>query len=111
EIAARQRALDGDPTPQPALRDVPAEIAARQRVLDSEPVPQPAIREVPPESVIDIEGLERQLRQITARIESLGPSSDLESSVAAIRGDLTDIARLITEALPRRAVESLEIEV
>ena len=67
--------------------------------------------EVPVESVIDIDGLERQLRQITARIESLGPSSDLESSVAAIRGDLTDIARLITEALPRRAVESLEIEV
>jgi localization factor PodJL len=66
---------------------------------------------VPAESVIDIDGLERQLRQITARIESLGPSSDLESSVAAIRGDLTDIARLITEALPRRAVESLEIEV
>jgi len=66
---------------------------------------------MPAESVIDIEGLERQLRQITARIESLGPSSDLESSVAAIRGDLTDIARLITEALPRRAVESLEIEV
>src|SRR5580700_9620938 len=92
EIAARQRALDGNPAPQPASRDATAEIAARQRVLD-------------------IDGLERQLRQITARIESLGPSSDLESSVAAIRGDLTDIARLITEALPRRAVESLEIEV
>jgi localization factor PodJL len=111
EIAARQRALDGDPAPQPATRDAPAEIAARQRVLDSEPAPQPAIRDLPAEPVIDIDGLERQLRQITARIESLGPSSDLESSVAAIRGDLTDIARLITEALPRRAVESLEIEV
>ena len=111
EIAARQRALDGDPAPQPASREAPAEIAARQRVLDSEPAPQPAIREVPAEPVIDIDGLERQLRQITARIESLGPSSDLESSVAAIRGDLTDIARLITEALPRRAVELLEIEV
>ena len=111
EIAARQRALDGDPAPQPASREAPAEIAARQRVLDSEPAPQPPVREVPAEPVIDIDGLERQLRQITARIESLGPSSDLESSVAAIRGDLTDIARLITEALPRRAVELLEIEV
>jgi localization factor PodJL len=111
EIAARQRALDGDPAPQPATRVATAEIAARQRVLEAEPTPQPAIREVPAEPVIDIDGLERQLRQITARIESLGPSSDLESSVAAIRGDLTDIARLITEALPRRAVESLEIEV
>ncbi len=80
-------------------------------MLEAEPTPQPAVREVPAESVIDIDGLERQLRQITARIELLGPSSDLESSVAAIRGDLTDIARLITEALPRRAVESLEIEV
>jgi localization factor PodJL len=111
EIAARQRALDGDPAPQPAARDATAEIAARQRVLEAEPKPQPAVREIPAEPVIDIDGLERQLRQITARIESLGPSSDLESSVAAIRGDLTDIARLITEALPRRAVESLEIEV
>jgi localization factor PodJL len=111
EIVARQRILDSEPAPQPATRDAPAEIAARQRVLEAEPAPQPAIRDVPVESVIDIEGLERQLRQITARIESLGPSSDLEGSVAAIRGDLTDIARLITEALPRRAVESLEIEV
>ncbi len=112
EIAARQRVLDGDPAPQPAASpDAPAEIAARQRVLDAEPAPQPAIRDVPAEPVLDIDGLERQLRQITARIELLGPSSDLESSVAAIRGDLTDIARLVTEALPRRAVESLEIEV
>jgi localization factor PodJL len=109
EIAARQRVLDGNP--QPAAREATAEIAARQRVLEAEPTPQPAVREVTAEPVIDIDGLERQLRQITARIESLGPSSDLESSVAAIRGDLTDIARLITEALPRRAVESLEIEV
>jgi localization factor PodJL len=101
EIAARQRALDGDPAPTAAA--APA-APARQRA------PAAAARNAP-ESVIDIDGLERQLRQITARIESLGPSSDLEGSVAAIRGDLTDIARLITEALPRRAVESLEIEV
>ena len=111
EIAARQRVLDGDLAPQPATRELPAETAASQRMPDSGPTPQPAILDVPPEPVIDIDGLERQLRQITARIESLSPSSDLEASVAAIRGDLTDIARLITEALPRRAVESLEIEV
>ena len=102
---ARSRARAAAGGAGSARRDAPATRA------DSEPIPQPAVREVPAESVIDIDGLERQLRQITARIESLGPSSDLESSVAAIRGDLTDIARLITEALPRRAVESLEIEV
>jgi localization factor PodJL len=111
ETAATQRLLDGGPAPRPAPREAPTETAATQRALDGDPAPQRAILEVLPEPVIDIEGLERQLRQITARIESLGPSSDLESSVAAIRGDLTDIARLITEALPRRAVESLEIEV
>jgi hypothetical protein len=45
EIAARQRALDGDPAPQPAAREATAEIAARQRVLEAEPTPQPAVRE------------------------------------------------------------------
>src|SRR5580692_859335 len=44
EIAARQRALDGDPAPQPATRDATAE-TARQRVVDSEPAPQPATRD------------------------------------------------------------------
>jgi len=79
------------------------------------PVEQPTAREAAiigvPERTVDLTGLEDQLRQITARIEALRPSSDLESSVAGIRSDLAEIAQLITEALPRRAVESLEIEV
>ncbi|HKM88176.1 MAG TPA: hypothetical protein VJX48_06195 [Xanthobacteraceae bacterium] len=91
EIAARQRALDGD-----TAAEFPPDIAA---VADL------------PEPTVDLNNLERQLRHITARIEALRPSSDLEASVTAIRTDLTEIARLITEALPRRAVESLEIEV
>jgi localization factor PodJL len=73
--------------------------------------PTQPFHDLPEPPVVDISSLDQQLRQITARIEALRPSSDLEASVAAIRSDLTEIARLITEALPRRAVESLEIEV
>jgi localization factor PodJL len=89
-----------------------AEIAARQRALDGnendlEMTLVPAHE--PP--AIDLNNLEQQLRHITTRIEALQPSADLEAAVAAIRTDLTEIAGLITGALPRRAVESLEIEV
>ena len=51
------------------------------------------------------------MRQITARIEALRPASELEAAIKALRTDLTDIGRSLTEALPRRAVESLEIEI
>jgi localization factor PodJL len=102
EIAARQRVLDGDAAPDLAVPDLPK--------ADVTP-PAPAFHDEPEPPVIDIGSLDRQLRQITARIEALKPSGDLENSVSAIRHDLTEIARLITEALPRRAMESLEIEV
>ncbi|MFZ3351638.1 MAG: hypothetical protein WA268_12295 [Xanthobacteraceae bacterium] len=60
---------------------------------------------------VDFSSLEQQLRQITARIEALQPSGDIEKAIGAIRSDLTDISRQLNEALPRRAVESLEIEI
>jgi hypothetical protein len=99
-----------------------AEIAARQRVLDGEtavdapivaplaPAPiLPVTAEVRPAATIDLGNLEQQLRHITARIEELRPSSNLEQTISAIRTDLAEIARQLNEALPRRAVESLEI--
>lgn len=51
------------------------------------------------------------MRQITARIEALQPSSDIEKAIGLIRSDLAEIGRQLNEALPRRAVESLEIEI
>ena len=65
----------------------------------------------PPEPVLDLSHLDLQLRNITARIEALRPSNELEASVQGIRSDLTEIANLITGALPQRAVDLLEIEV
>ncbi|HUC50214.1 MAG TPA: hypothetical protein VMA30_12575 [Xanthobacteraceae bacterium] len=55
--------------------------------------------------------LEEQLRNITARIETLRPAQDLDQVITGFRKELADIGRQITEALPRHAVESLQIEV
>jgi len=122
--------------PEASIDQAVAEIMARQRALngqasgDSVPIalPQPpapaaqpnesgsAARENPAAAKTggaapDFGGLERQLRQITQRIEALRPASDLETAIKGLRTDLTEIGRSLTEALPRRAVESLEIEI
>jgi localization factor PodJL len=94
-----------------SIDDAVAEITAHQRVLEGG---EPQSRDENPEAeatAIDISGLDRQLRQITARLETLRPTSDLERAIIALRGDLSEIGQLVTEALPRRAVESLEIEI
>ena len=48
---------------------------------------------------------------MTARIEALRPSNELENAIVGLRADLAEVSRSFTEALPRRALESLEIEV
>ena len=55
--------------------------------------------------------LEEQLRNITARIETLRPNNNIEEIITGFRKELAEIGRQITEALPRHAVESLQIEV
>ena len=64
-----------------------------------------------PEPSIDISGLQEQLREMTARIEALRPSNELENAIVGLRADLAEVSRSFTEALPRRALKSLEIEV
>jgi localization factor PodJL len=124
EITARQQVLDGDVAA--AIMAGPHE-RARQAAAPSfgEPPPPPAPEpervfaawpggwrsQNTAETPVDISGLEEQLRQMTARIETLRPSSELEKAIAGLRTDLADIAHSLTEALPRRALESLEIEV
>ena len=60
---------------------------------------------------VDLSGLEQQLREITMRIETLRPTAELETAINGLRADLAEIGRSLTEALPRHAVESLEIEI
>jgi localization factor PodJL len=75
------------------------------------PRPSYDMPRVAPEPSIDISGLQEQPREMTARFEALRPSSDLENAIVGLRADLADISRSFTEALPRRALEALEIEV
>jgi localization factor PodJL len=104
EIAARQGELDG--TPRMAPRNAPP-IAPS---FVQPPYAQPA---APPQSFMpDMSGLERQLFQITTKIDALQrPDNNIEQSIAAFRGELAEIRNVITEAMPRRAIESIENEI
>jgi len=101
-----------------------AEIVARQGELDATPrrsAPPPAAARMPPPPFVnhappmqpqaDYSGLERQLSLLTSQIETLRRPDAIEQSIAAFRGELAEIRQAITEALPRRAIESLEGEI
>src|SRR6476646_5165261 len=80
-----------------ALEFAIAEIAARRRMDKVAPSP-------------DLTGLENQLRQITDQIETLR-RPDVEGEIAALRSELAEIGHTINEALPRRAIESIEKQI
>ncbi len=123
EIAQRQRQLYGDDAAARVTRVAPfASVAPDAPVtLVGSPEPPPVPAAPPPlpprtqqpaaQPAVDISNIEEQLRLITARIEALRPSSELESVVTSFRKDLAEIRDQLTKALPRRAVESLEAEV
>ncbi len=59
----------------------------------------------------DFSSLERHLLKITSQIEALQRPDHIEQSIAAFRGELAEIRQAITEAMPRRAIESIENEI
>ena len=84
-----------------------AEISARQRALETGVAePAPPLAPSP-----DLSGLEQHLRTITQQIETLRRPCGVETAIAGLRQDLSDIGRLLHEAMPRRALEALENEV
>ncbi len=117
------------PPLNPASLDVAiAEIAARQNELDAAaPRPMPP-RHAPPTAPAmtsamapattpltpagpDFSSLERHLFKITSQIEALQRPDGTEQSIAAFRSELSEIRLAITEAMPRRAIESIENEI
>jgi localization factor PodJL len=126
EIAARQRALEGDPRPAMAPLNPgygPDAYAPQYRAPayapPLSPYATPAYAEAPryappppPAPGPDLSGLEAHLRSITAQIETLRqPAPDFSGALRELRQDLSEIGARLTEALPRRAVEALEAEV
>jgi len=98
EIIARQGELDGPSPAQEALnRSAPNFVQAPPMA----PAPQhPGFLNI-----------ERQIAGLTSQIETLRRPDGLEQSIAAFRSELAEIRHAITEALPRRAIESLEGEI
>ncbi|CCE07479.1 conserved hypothetical protein [Bradyrhizobium sp. STM 3843] len=105
EITARQNELD-NPAPQPLPQHQAPPIA---------PVMAPAAAPVmtpPTAPAPDYSSLERQLMKITSQIEALQrPDDGIEQSIAAFRNELAEIRHAITEAMPRRAIETIENEI
>src|ERR1700733_6970827 len=101
EISARQSELDSFAA-QPMLRNAPPIAPA------SAPLPVDA---PPPAPGPDFSSLERHLAKITGQIESLQRPDQIEQSIAAFRSELGEIRQAITEAMPRRAIESIESEI
>ena len=59
----------------------------------------------------DFSSLERHLLKITSQIEALQRPDHVEELIAAFRSELAEIRQAITEAVPRREIESLENEI
>jgi localization factor PodJL len=122
ERAAAQVYRPSPPLNPASLDFAVAEIAARQSELDYvAPRPMPP-RSAPPMAPAmpvapampagpDFSVLERHLFKITSQIEALQRPDGTEQSIAAFRSELAEIRHAITEAMPRRAIESIENEV
>ncbi|NOJ40069.1 tetratricopeptide repeat protein [Bradyrhizobium australiense] len=124
ERAAAQVYRPAPPLSQASMDFAIAEIAARQNELDSPPPRQvppryaaPTASAAQPHSAQpapagpDFSSLEQHLIKITSQIEALQRPDHIEQSIAAFRSELAEIRQAITEAVPRREIESLENEI
>ncbi|GLH78652.1 hypothetical protein SSBR45G_35610 [Bradyrhizobium sp. SSBR45G] len=111
EISARQSELDNarplPPHQAPPTAPAMAHAAAPLMTPISAPQMPP-----PPAPGPDFSQLERHLLKITSQIEALHrPDDGVEQSIAGFRTELAEIRLTITEAMPRRAIESIENEI
>ncbi len=106
EIAARQSELDNPPPRQMPSRHAQFQAPPFQAPPAQVPPVAPAMPAGP-----DFSSLERHLIKITSQIETLQRPDHLEQSIKAFRSELADIRSAIMEAMPRRAIESIESEI
>jgi localization factor PodJL len=107
EITARQSELDGFTPRQMPPRAAPSIAPAAAPFAPSAHAYAPP----PPQPGPDFSALERHLLKITSQIESLQRPDNTEQAINTFRGELAEIRNAITEAMPRRAIESIENEI
>jgi localization factor PodJL len=110
EIAARQNELDSFVPRQMPPRSAPSIAPTAPMAAPMAPPPQ-SYAPPPPQPGPDFSALERHLLKITSQIESLQRPDHIEQSITAFRNELAEIRHAITEAMPRRAIESIENEI
>ncbi|MCK1716315.1 tetratricopeptide repeat protein [Bradyrhizobium sp. 141] len=115
EITARQSELDGftprQMPPRAAPSIAPDAAAFAPPMAPMAAPPAPAYAPPPPQAGPDFSSLERHLLKITSQIESLQRPDNTEQAINAFRSELAEIRHAITEAMPRRAIESIENEI
>ncbi len=95
EFNARRRALSGEPA-FAQRKDVPVTGAPE---IGREPIPAQ-----------NLANLEDQLRRITDAIEGLKRPA-LEEAINALRAELGEIGRTLNNAMPRQAIETIEMQI
>lgn len=89
----------------PTLERAIDELTSHRRALSSEEISPRT-----PGAPFRLDGLEEQLRHITEQIETLKRPA-LEEAIRTLRAELGDIGRALNEALPRHAIETLEMQI
>lgn len=111
EITARQSELDGFAPRQVPPRAAPSIAPSAAPYAPPMAPPAPAYAPPPPQPGPDFSSLERHLLKITSQIESLQRPDNTEQAINGFRAELAEIRNAITEAMPRRAIESIENEI
>ncbi len=110
-IAAPMPAPLAAPMPAPMPAPIPAPMAAPMPAPVAAPLPapppSPALAPVPTQ---DLSGLEDQLRKITTQIETLRRPG-VEEAINALRAELGEIGRALTDAMPRHAIDTIEQQI
>ncbi|RXH21350.1 MULTISPECIES: SEL1-like repeat protein [Bradyrhizobium] len=111
EITARQSELDGFAPRQMPPRAAPSIAPHAAPFAPPMAPPAPIYAPPPPQAGPDFSSLERHLLKITSQIEALQRPDNTEQAINAFRSELAEIRTAITEAMPRRAIESIENEI
>jgi localization factor PodJL len=116
ERAANQMYRPSPPLSPVLMDSAVAEIAARQSELDGSAPRAMTARNAPPivsaaSAGPDFSSLERHLLHITGQIEALQRPDAIDQSITGFRNELSEIRLAITEAMPRRAIETIENDI